>query len=260
MERSAGELSRAWFYQLVLEGERLDASLRAARLRARLFEHPPEARLTLAPEVPDFQDWALSVLLGDESAAAAPNSAAEARMPTELAVEVARRVPCTAEWRSRVEGRASAHLANALRVGGQIRRADEEFARALGLWGAGAASDPAGLLDPVRMLDLEASLRKDQRRLARRLPSSTAPSPPGPPPRSRGASSSRRAARWGSSSSPPSSRPGRRSRGARHPPPLPSGRRPRGDDRRPRPPAHGGPPRRGGEGSAEKLHLKGHAA
>ncbi len=169
LERSAGELSRAWLDRLVLEGERLDARQRAARLRARLFEHPPEARLALVREVSEFHDWALSVVLSDESAAAAPDSAAEPRALATLAVEVARSVPGTPEWRSRVEGRAAAHLANALRVGGQIRRADEEFARALELWEVGAASDPAGLLDPVRMLDLEASLRKDQRRLGEAL-------------------------------------------------------------------------------------------
>jgi transcriptional regulator with XRE-family HTH domain len=168
LERSAGELSRAWLDRLVLEGERLDARQRAARLRARLFEHPPEARLALIREVPDFQDWALCILLCDESAAAAPDSAAEARTLAELAIEIARRVPGTPGWRSRVEGRAGAHLANALRVGGQIREADDELARALVLWEAGTASD-TGLLDPVRMLDLEASLRKDQRRLGEAL-------------------------------------------------------------------------------------------
>jgi len=168
LERSAGELSRAWLDRLVLEGERLDARQRAARLRARLFEHPPGARLALVREVPDFQDWALCIRLCDESAAAAPDSAAEARALAELAVEIARRVPGTPDWRSRVAGWAGAHLANALRVGGQIREADDEFARALTLWKAGAASEP-GLLDSVRMLDLEASLRKNQRRLGEAL-------------------------------------------------------------------------------------------
>src|SRR5436305_838875 len=85
-----------------------------------------------------------------------------------LAVEVARCVPGDAGWRSRVEGRAGAHLANAWRVAGKLPVADAEFARALRLWEAGAASDP-GLLDPVRMLDLEASLRKAQRRLPQGL-------------------------------------------------------------------------------------------
>ena len=168
LERSAGEFSRAWLDRLVLEGERLDARQRGARLRARLFEHPSEARLALIREVADFQDWALCVLVCDESAAAAPDSATEARTLAELAVEIARRVPGTPGWRSRVEGWAGAHLTNAFRVGGQIRQADDEFARALALWEAGASSDP-GLLDPVRMLDLEASLRKSQRRLGEAL-------------------------------------------------------------------------------------------
>lgn len=97
-----------------------------------------------------------------------PRTAPTTRSLAQLAVEVARRVPGDAGWRSRVEGRARAHLANAWRVAGKLPVADTEFARALHLWEAGATSDP-GLLDPVRMLDLEASLRKDQRRLPQAL-------------------------------------------------------------------------------------------
>jgi len=168
MERSAGELCRGWLDLLLLQGERLEGRRRAARLRARLFEHPLEARLALVREVAEFQDWALCALVCDDSAAAAPDSAAEARTLAELAVETARRVPGAPGWRSRVEGYAGAHLANARRVGGQIREADAEFAHALRLWDEGAASD-TGRLDPVRMLDLEASLRKSQRRLPEAL-------------------------------------------------------------------------------------------
>ena len=167
-EKRAGELARAWFGGLALEGLLLDAKRRGAVLRARLLTDPPEARLALVREVAEFQDWALAVALCDESVAAAPDSADEALALAELAVEVARRVPGDAGWRSRVEGRAGAHLANAWRVAGKLPVADTEFARALRLWEAGAASDP-GLLDPVRMLDLEASLRKDQRRLPQAL-------------------------------------------------------------------------------------------
>jgi tetratricopeptide (TPR) repeat protein/DNA-binding XRE family transcriptional regulator len=168
LEKKAGEFARAWFEGITREGLLLDAKRRGAGLRARLLSHPPEARLALVREVAEFQDWALSAALSDESESAAPHSADEALALAELAVEVARRVPGEAGWRSRVEGRAGAHLANAWRVAGKLPAADAELARALRLWEAGAASDP-GLLDPVRMLDLEASLRKDQRRLPQAL-------------------------------------------------------------------------------------------
>jgi len=164
LERSAGEFARAWLDRLILQGRTLEAKRRAPGLRARLLAHPAGDRPALVREVAEFHDWALAVLLCEESAAAAADSAEEARALAGLAVEVARRVPGDAGWRSRVEGYAGAYLANAWRVGGKLREAEGELARALRLWEAGAASDP-GLLDPVRMLDLEASLRKSQRRL-----------------------------------------------------------------------------------------------
>jgi tetratricopeptide (TPR) repeat protein len=167
-EKKAGEFARAWFEGITREGLLLEAKRRGTVLRARLLAHPPEARLALVRDVSEFQDWALAVALCDESVAAAPDSAAEALALAQLAVEVARRVPGDAGWRSRVEGRAAAHLANAWRVAGKLPAADAELARALRLWETGAASDP-GLLDPVRMLDLEASLRKAQRRLPEAL-------------------------------------------------------------------------------------------
>src|SRR6266436_1294674 len=54
------------------------------------------------------------------------------------------------------------HGANLLRVLGDLKPAETSFAAAKRLWLSG--SDPLGLLDPGRMLDLEASLRRDQRR------------------------------------------------------------------------------------------------
>ncbi|HYH47024.1 MAG TPA: hypothetical protein VEG34_15180, partial [Thermoanaerobaculia bacterium] len=62
------------------------------------------------------------------------------------------------------QGFARAHLGNALRVIGDLPAADHAFAVAQQLWKAGAAA-PA-LLDPTRILDLEASLRRAQRRFA----------------------------------------------------------------------------------------------
>jgi len=80
-----------------------------------------------------------------------------------LAQEIADRVSGPEEFRSRIQGYALGHVPNVLRVSGDLRQADAIFERAKRLWQAG--SDPGQVLDPGRLLDLEASLRKDQRRL-----------------------------------------------------------------------------------------------
>jgi tetratricopeptide (TPR) repeat protein len=77
---------------------------------------------------------------------------------------VAAAVPGSNGWRSRLQGYAGAHLANALRVGGDLNQADAAFERAGELWEAGAGDDP-GLLNAARVLHLEASLRRGQRRV-----------------------------------------------------------------------------------------------
>jgi len=84
-----------------------------------------------------------------------------------LAREIAARVQGPEEWCSRVQGYAAAHVANVLRVSGDLMLAESTLAEAKRLWWAG--SDPTGLLDPGRLLALEASLRKDQRRLPEAL-------------------------------------------------------------------------------------------
>jgi tetratricopeptide (TPR) repeat protein len=66
-------------------------------------------------------------------------------------------------WRPCLEGYAAAFVANAHRVGGRPNTADSTFAEALELWGKGTPGGP-GLLDTGRLFDLEASLRRDQRR------------------------------------------------------------------------------------------------
>jgi hypothetical protein len=75
--------------------------------------------------------------------------------------------PGRKEWRLRVRGFATAHAANALRVAGELKAADALMEEAKRLWHAG--SDPDAVLDPGRLLDLEASLRRDQRRFEETL-------------------------------------------------------------------------------------------
>jgi tetratricopeptide (TPR) repeat protein len=61
-----------------------------------------------------------------------------------------------------LQGFAGGFGANIVRVQGELKPAAADFAAAKRLWLSGA--DPLGLLDPGRMLDLEASLLRAQRR------------------------------------------------------------------------------------------------
>ncbi len=82
-----------------------------------------------------------------------------------LAVALAERVPEPESWRRRLEGYCWAHLANSRRVAEDFDGANAAFAKVWELWKAGADSDP-GLLPEWRLLDLEASLRADERRFS----------------------------------------------------------------------------------------------
>jgi tetratricopeptide (TPR) repeat protein len=84
-----------------------------------------------------------------------------------LALAIAKWVPGPEGWCKRVRGYALAHWANLLKVRGDLKTAEVRLEEAKRLWLAG--SDPAGLLDPGRLFDLEGSLRRDQRRFAEAL-------------------------------------------------------------------------------------------
>lgn len=59
---------------------------------------------------------------------------------------------------------ALAHRANALRVAGDLRAAEQTFAQVASWWSVGTEADPAGLLSEARILALIASLRIAQGR------------------------------------------------------------------------------------------------
>jgi tetratricopeptide (TPR) repeat protein len=109
-----------------------------------------------------FQTWAMAERLCEESVTQASRDLERAAALARLAREVADRVPGPEGWRLRVRGFATAHAANALRVAGELKAADATMEEAKRLWHAG--SDPDAVLDPGRLRDLEASLRRDQRR------------------------------------------------------------------------------------------------
>jgi tetratricopeptide (TPR) repeat protein len=176
LQQVAAEMGLELEERIVAMGLRLEARLcafmerRTARwLWERLRSHPAERRRSIVRENPEFHSWGLSELLCHLSIEAAADSAGEAVHRAELALLVARLVPGPETWRRRVQGYAGAHLGNAHRVRGDLPAADQAFHEALPLWQAGAAGDPEGLLDESSVLGLEASVRRDQRRLPEAL-------------------------------------------------------------------------------------------
>lgn len=132
-----------------------------------------EERMGLVERSSEYRSWGLVERICAESRRAAARSADEALALAHLALKMARLLP-EAEggelFRRRVEGFALAHVANAVRVGGNQRKAGELFAQAKELWEQGAPGDPSPeLLDEARMLSLEVSLLRDQRHLPQAL-------------------------------------------------------------------------------------------
>lgn len=134
--------------------------LRVEQLWQRL-ESCSEAKQRLLIEgAPSYQDWLLAVRICRESESAAADKPAEALKLANLALFVVRHVPGTDAWRMRLEGFCTASLANARKAANDVPLAAETFARALRLWDDG--KDEAGLLSEVRVLDLGASVRREQ--------------------------------------------------------------------------------------------------
>jgi tetratricopeptide (TPR) repeat protein len=161
--------------------ERLVAEVQAVNTRQALqmgeilwkrLETEPEAtRRSLVESRAAYHQWPLCLFLCDESEKKAADDAGEARKLAELALIVAQRLRHTdlgnERFYVRLESRAEAVLANALRVLGHLDSAESAFGRAWTLWAEGI--DEAHLLSEAQMLDLEASLHRARRRFAQAL-------------------------------------------------------------------------------------------
>ena len=149
------------------EESRIDAARRVEQLR----RCSAGVRQVLVDELAEYAGWAVAEALCEESVAATADHPAEALALAMLAVRAAERVDGGDAWRCRVQGYCFAFQGNARRVLGDLAAADADFATSRRLWQAGAGCDPAllGLLDGVRLLDLEASLRRAQRRISEAL-------------------------------------------------------------------------------------------
>ena len=109
-----------------------------------------------------FQNWALAVRICDESEIQASRDLERAASLARLAQWIADLVPGPEGWRNRLRGLVAGYAPNVLRVRGDLKSARAGMETARQLWATG--SDPAGLLDPGKLLDLDASLCRDERR------------------------------------------------------------------------------------------------
>jgi tetratricopeptide (TPR) repeat protein len=148
------------------------ADLVAHRFRAgeqleRLRKISAEQRVGVVRRAKEFQTWALCERLCEESTRQAGRDVKECLAWAQFAREVADRVEGPEGWVKRVQAYALAHVANAIRVAAEYPESDTLLTQAKSLWQGGA--DPNSVLDPGRLLDLEASLRRDQRRFEEAL-------------------------------------------------------------------------------------------
>lgn len=148
------------------------ADLEAARWLAKVklvylkqLEQPD--RLPIVKSSREMQSWAVCEQVAEEAVQAGSKNLEEAFHWARIALWIARRVKGPEGWRTRLRGYAAAVFANALRVAGRLKAADQAMKKARKLWMAGF--DPDHVLDPGRLLDLEGSLRRAQRRFPEAL-------------------------------------------------------------------------------------------
>jgi transcriptional regulator with XRE-family HTH domain len=149
--------------------QKAEAARREAQeLWQRLRRATREERRDLITVFPEFRTWALAIQVCEASIRAAAHKVEEALELADLALFIAERTTGEESWRCRLKGFVWAHVGNARRVANGFSRADEAFSRAWDYWRAGADSDPT-LLPEWRLFDLEASLRRAERRFPEAL-------------------------------------------------------------------------------------------
>ncbi|HEX4959849.1 MAG TPA: hypothetical protein VF173_03350 [Thermoanaerobaculia bacterium] len=159
--------------RLQSEFSSLEVDLEVSRAEAPglwrlLQDFPFHLRKPVMEKMNGFRSWGLCEYLCHESIRLAAGNAALAEHVADLAVHVSSLLgdhePAEELWLFQLRAYALAHLGNARRVQGELRSAEEAFARSCEWWKAAESmGDVLGY--EVRLLDLEASLRRDQRRL-----------------------------------------------------------------------------------------------
>lgn len=138
----------------------------AEQIWKALEKHPVHSQRRLIELSPESGSWALAERVCEASLGKAAHKAEEALELAELALSIAERVPGGRHLR--LEGYCWAHVGNARRVANDHSGADEAFTLAWDLWRAGDDSGPESLAE-WRLYDLEASLRRDERRFSESL-------------------------------------------------------------------------------------------
>ncbi len=156
----------------LLEARRRASDLEAARAEAAerwrvLAPLSPENRLALVEECREFPTPALCARLCDESERAAFRSVADTLALAKLALQVADRLPASVV-KVHAQGYAFAFLGNSLRVANEFGEGDLAFAQCRERFPYELA-DPTGLFPQYRVLDREASLRRNEGRLGEAL-------------------------------------------------------------------------------------------
>jgi tetratricopeptide (TPR) repeat protein/DNA-binding XRE family transcriptional regulator len=178
--REAARLLRGTLREIALrsrsmpafDGYPRPADLEAARWQAGmqwslLETMTEEQQLAVVRRVREYQNWALMEKVSAESEVQASRDLDRAAAVARLAEEIADLVRGPEEWRKSVRGYAAGHAANVTRVIGDLKGARTGLEGAKQLWLAG--SDPDHVLDPGRLLDLEASLYRAERRFEEAL-------------------------------------------------------------------------------------------
>jgi transcriptional regulator with XRE-family HTH domain len=142
------------------------ARKKAGELWTYLKAASREERRNLVAVDPSFRSPALVLRLCEESVRTAAHRADEALELARLGLLIAGKLPDGEARVSRFQGFAWAHVGNAFRTANDLDRADDAFLRAWDLWRAGSESR---LLPEWRLLDLEASLRRAERRFSEAL-------------------------------------------------------------------------------------------
>jgi tetratricopeptide (TPR) repeat protein/transcriptional regulator with XRE-family HTH domain len=164
----ASEIVRAERVRSWKEGKKASEFQQTEEFYKGLMALTPKERRTIVSVYSKLWSWALAVRVCEASVKRAAHKAEEALELAELALSIAERVPGEESWLSRLKGYCWAHVANARRVGNDLAGADEAFARAWDLWRAGTNSAPEPLAE-WRLYDLEASLRRAERRFSEAL-------------------------------------------------------------------------------------------
>jgi transcriptional regulator with XRE-family HTH domain len=164
LARLTEEVAAARLPRLLEEADLHEARRRARGLWSALRDSPAGDWRLLLTQKPALATWAVCETLAEQSEAAASDDADRALALATLALWVAGQVADDA-LRPQCTAFARGIFGNARRVRSDLRGADADLALALRLWQEQEATGAPQLLDGTRLLDLQASLRIDQRRL-----------------------------------------------------------------------------------------------